>query len=761
MTPFQKACLCLLALTFAGVLAILGVVIADGVIASSTPTCSGNNRMVTKSIGVGGATKGRGHLTNLQLPRDEGQPDPARAWPFPNAITQGTGSAWVARGLRPSDIQGPGARNLAASVVDDFNAFTGLASGNQGAPGAIVITVTITGQQKGFSMAAADQAYTITATAQGVQVTAATATGAVYALQTLQQLIRQGRLEGLPLSIQDSPKVAYRALMLDCSRHFLPLATLLDQVRIMAFHKLNVLHLHLTDGQSFPLALGPHTRAVSLGSHAGNTGAYSSAQVYTAADVEALVQYAAQRGVAIVPEVDTPGHSYSWISGHPDCMTCADLASQQQAVCPEPPCGFFNLQDRMTQVQSVVAGVLGEVVTAFRVGKAGFSPYLHLGFDEVGCPARDPSGGCVQPSCTKAYGALAVQYGNWLLGWAKATLPASAQVIMWVDQVLTSNFGSDGTYQDVLHVDPAFVLLHFWSLSPNTPQQLAALAARGFKLINSQSTTYYLDAGGEGNGVFWGGALGNVAHGSGSSAGSAGSGGPSVSVQYQKYWMATYPGVTGILTSGWPTSWEDIYQNNIAWLPTTIGAGTAGTAGYQFIAVTDGEASHGGGIVGACCCAWGEQIDYTNIDTRVWPKASAMAEALWRYSVDRMADNVPHARLRLAFTREDLLRLGVRAAPIMSADVLRSAPWGSLGPGSPTSLMYDVNQDEPQVPTGYAFAFQRWWGAATTCGTPAANPFCGPLVSSRVSCTNPSSAPFVQQGCAYPPAVHGAHGSSP
>jgi hexosaminidase len=682
-----------------------------------------------------------------------------RVWPFPNNITQGTSTVTVKGPLTAGAISGPGAHLLQKSVVEDFNAFAGLGAWtDKGEAADVSIEVFIGSADNGIEDV--DESYEVHVTTSGIRVAAATFVGAVYGLQTLQQLVRAGSVQGAPMHIVDAPRTGFRAIMLDCARHFLPLPVLLKQVRAMVFHKLNVLHLHLTDGQSFPLSLGPRTSSIALGTHAGNLGAFSAEEVYTASDIDILVRYAAARGVRVVPEVDTPGHSYSWIAGAPGMMTCADVEAQQQAVCPEPPCGFFNLQDQMPQVQAVVSGVLGEVVAAFRVGQPGFGSLLHLGFDEVGCPSRTSSGQCTAPSCVQAYGPLAVQYGNWLLGWARTSLPRGAKVMMWVDQVLTSNFaGGAGVYAPVLRVDPSFVLLHFWSLDATTPGNLATLASMGFQLVNSQANTYYLDAGGEGNGVFWGGPMGNVV-----SSGSSGSKGESVSVQYQKYWMSTYPGVTGLLTNGWPTSWEDIYTNNLAWLPTTIGAGTASTAGYQFIPVVgpktaSSTALPAGGIVGACCCAWGEQIDATNFDTRLWPKVTAFAEAMWKFDVDRMPDTVEHTRMRLCFTREDLLRLGVRAAPVMSGDVFRAPPWGPVASGPVASgssgssgslgsgLMYDINGPEPARTTGFAFEFKRWWGRTGTCGTPAANPFCGAVVSSTVSCSDPTAAAYVNQGC--------------
>jgi hexosaminidase len=713
----------------------------DTILSSMSSSVNGKTREVPRcrAAGLGAeAVPGPGFRPDL----DSVKLAPQRVWPYPNSIHVGGSASDRVRvgALLREDVD----RRVATVVIDDFNAFTQLGDGKGSHDGRPRLHIQV---KVGFGPEdMGDDSYVLTVTREQVMVEAPTYVGAVYGLQTLQQLVRgsAGEIAHVPLTIKDSPRVPFRALMLDCARHFLPVDVLKTQIRAMAFQKLNFLHLHLTDGQSFPVAVGPATAAIARGNYNGNTGAFGPHETYSAGDIAEVLELARAYGVKVIPEIDTPGHAYSWICGHPDIMACAGPGDQYQAVCPEPPCGFLNLRDKLDRVKAVVQEVLAEVKAAFRVGQPGYSPYLHLGFDEVGCPSRGPGGVCTKPSCVEAFGGVSVTYGNWLLGWAKSN---RIRVMMWVDQILTSNFDAAGKYSPVLAVDPALVTLQFWNLDAATPGRLAALAAQGFSLVNSQSTVYYLDAGGEGNGVFWGGTIKSKSASapvSPAPVSPAPASAPAATVGYQKYWMATYPGVTGLLPNGWPTSWEDIYQNNPALLPTSIGSGTDGTAGYQ--AVPMAKTLHAPGIVGVAVCAWGEQIDETNVDTRVWPKTAALAEALWRHSPDRLPDTIPNARLRIAYAREDLLRLGVRAAPIVAGDMFRQAPWGPLGPGSGTSLMYDINSAVPQRPNGYILTFKRWWGAASACTAPV-NPYCGDAVSGTVSCTDPKAAPYPQQGC--------------
>ncbi len=206
--------------------------------------------------------------------------------------------------------------------------------------------------------------------------------------------------------------------------------------------------------------------------------------------------------------------------------------------------------------------------------------------------------------------------------------------------------------------------------------------------------------------------------------------------------MTTYPGIdpTGIVTNGWPVSWEEIYLNNITWL--SLDLGTTGTGHFQNIPLKTSAKS--GGIIGASASLWGEVADETNVEQKFWPKAAAHAESLWRFNPNRPADNIINARFRMAFLREDLLRLGIHAGPIVPGDVFRNAPWGPLN-SKVTSLMYDINQDVQQVPEGYLFYYKRFWDQAATCPNPV-NPFCGPVISHTMNCDG-TGKPYIQQGC--------------
>lgn len=168
-------------------------------------------------------------------------------------------------------------------------------------------------------------------------------------------------------------------ILLDTSNHFLQLSTLLRLLDAMAAAKLNVLHWHIMDSYSFPFASDKFPDLASAGKWtAGDTAGAGRDSVYTPDMVQAVVHYATQRGVRVMPEVDMPGHGYSWglSAALRDITTACPLYTDELGHVDDVP-----LDPTMPLTYDVVFGLLGEL--------AGLFPdsFLHLGGDEVkyGC----------------------------------------------------------------------------------------------------------------------------------------------------------------------------------------------------------------------------------------------------------------------------------------------------------------------------------------------------------------------------------------
>ena len=193
-----------------------------------------------------------------------------------------------------------------------------------------------------------------------ISLTSKTQFGLYHALETLSQLIVYDfdaeAYVVTPVQIKDEPRFQHRGLLVDSSRHFQPVASLEAVIDSMAYAKLNVLHWHLIDTQSFPFDSPSYPLL-------GSKGAFSPVERYTAGDLAHIKKYAKARGVRVMAELDMPGHAGSWCKGHPEI--CPDPA------CPEP------LNVAKNETFEVVGGILNDLTDIFDENM------IHLGGDEV------------------------------------------------------------------------------------------------------------------------------------------------------------------------------------------------------------------------------------------------------------------------------------------------------------------------------------------------------------------------------------------
>ena len=173
-----------------------------------------------------------------------------------------------------------------------------------------------------------DESYSLKIDAAHALLTAATEWGVLRGLATLAQLT--GKRRTLPgVLIADTPRFAWRGLMVDSARHFISVATLLRTLDAMALVKLNVLHLHLTDDQGFRFS----SRAFpELAERA------SGDDCYTEDDLGEIVSHAAELGIRVVPEIDMPGHTTSWLVAHPEWGTTQEARVVSARFGPHSAC---------------------------------------------------------------------------------------------------------------------------------------------------------------------------------------------------------------------------------------------------------------------------------------------------------------------------------------------------------------------------------------------------------------------------------------
>jgi hexosaminidase len=170
-----------------------------------------------------------------------------------------------------------------------------------------------------------DEGYTIKCENRRVYINAKTEAGLFYGLQTLKQMLlqTQGRLPYTEIS--DYPRFAYRGYMLDCGRYFYTVDEVKKIVDLMALHKLNALHWHLTEDQGWRIEIKKYPLLTEKGSKRSHTnfnhkphGGY-----YTQNEVKEIVKYCHDRKIRVIPEFDIPGHSVAAISCYP-YLSCLD-----------------------------------------------------------------------------------------------------------------------------------------------------------------------------------------------------------------------------------------------------------------------------------------------------------------------------------------------------------------------------------------------------------------------------------------------------
>ena len=216
------------------------------------------------------------------------------------------------------------------------------------------------------SLAGNPEQYTLSVSHRGITIIGASPHAVFNAINTLDQWMLANSAPGrqctsIPaVEIQDVPRYAYRALMLDPARHFLPIAAIKRYIDEMARFKFNILQLHLADDQGFRIQIMSHPLLTQGQQH------------YTQDEIRDLVDYAATRHIAVVPEIDIPGHTYAILRNHPQflCQNIDTTAWGQRLrtdvmLCASAP-----------SVYNLCTDILDEISALFP------SPYIHMGGDE-------------------------------------------------------------------------------------------------------------------------------------------------------------------------------------------------------------------------------------------------------------------------------------------------------------------------------------------------------------------------------------------
>lgn len=231
------------------------------------------------------------------------------------------------------------------------------------------------------------EAYRITVTANSVNIEGGSPSGVFYGIQTLRKSIPvklAGHGASIPAGVvADEPQFAYRGMHLDVSRHFFDASTVKKYIDVLALHGINRLHWHLTDDQGWRVEIEKYPRLTEVGAYRNRTvvgypgsGQYDNTQhggFYTKAEIREIIEYAAQRHITIVPEIDLPGHMLAALAGYPE-LGCTGGPYE---VWPEWGVSEDVLCLGNEQTYTFLEDVLTEICDLFP------SQLIHIGGDEV------------------------------------------------------------------------------------------------------------------------------------------------------------------------------------------------------------------------------------------------------------------------------------------------------------------------------------------------------------------------------------------
>ena len=311
-------------------------------------------------------------------------PQPASLVPQPGLLPLGTLTQIVL-----SDPDDPQLRELASLVQGTLRNDAALALDIARA----AVTASSTGNValllRNQETDADPEEYTLTVEPTSVTISAPRHAGLFYGMQTLRQLLSvstpaSDQARAIPaVEIHDKPRFSYRGMHLDVGRHFFPISFIKRYIDLLAMYKMNTFHWHLTEDQGWRIEIQKYPRLTELGScrqetileknfdpYVGDGIPYCG--FYTQAEILEVVDYARQRYVTIIPEIEMPGHSTAALAAYPE-LACTEGPFEVATVWGVHPDIYCPTDVTFAFLEDVLA----EVIDLFP------GPYIHVGGDEA------------------------------------------------------------------------------------------------------------------------------------------------------------------------------------------------------------------------------------------------------------------------------------------------------------------------------------------------------------------------------------------
>ena len=437
--------------------------------------------------------------------------------------------------------------------------------------------LTIIVKEKGDVKLDVDETYTLQVDKTQVLLTANNDIGAIRGLETLMQLV-QANAKGYffkGVSIEDGPRFPWRGLLISQPYHFMPMDVIKRTLDAMAAVKMNVLHFYISDDQGYRIESKVYPRLHQLASD----GMY-----FTHEQVKEMVQYAHQRGIRVVPEIDVPGHSTAMIYAYPH------LASVPRHYELQDHWGVFDptLDPTKESTYVFLDSLLSEVASLFP------DQYFHIGGDEN--TGRDWKRNATIQSFMKENGfKTTLQLQNYFNRKVQAILQKNGKIAIGWDEVLMKELSSadakkyfdEGNYKMLVEEEvPKDIVIQSW----RGMEALLASAKNGYKSILSKG--YYIDL-----------------------------------VQPASYHYLTdpFPFRNEVIIPDSEANF-DRFESEII---KKVKQGESLISAEEEKLILGGEAT-----------MWTEHVSAETFDSRVWPRTAAIAERLWSPADVRDVDDM-------------------------------------------------------------------------------------------------------------------------
>lgn len=341
------------------------------------------------------------------------------------------------------------------------------------------------------------EGYQLIVSPSKITLKAASQAGIYYGIQSLLQAVdtSNNKKQLALMTIEDKPRFEWRAFMLDESRYFKGMAQVKLLLDEMARLKMNIFHWHLVDDQGWRIEINKYPLLTKVGSHRKSTqvgeqkwksnkqSGQPHSGFYTQTQIKEIVNYAAQRHITIVPEIEMPGHSSAAVAAYPWLST-----ENKQIEVPVKFGRFYDIYDVTNpKVYNFIEDVLQEVFSMFP------SKVIHIGGDEVSYDAWTKSSkvkAYMENNNLKTYADLQVHFTNRISRY----IEKNERRMMGWNEIMGINIHQDFEEKKIdKNAETSLaknVIVHFWKGDINLLKQAAQ---HGYDIVNSQNQLTYLD----------------------------------------------------------------------------------------------------------------------------------------------------------------------------------------------------------------------------------------------------------------------------